>query len=41
MNYSNLAVINTIKFNSLYANFVIILDASKSFSTKNTMPSSV
>ena len=41
MDYSNLAVINTIKFNSLYANFVIILDASNSFSTKNTMPSSV
>ena len=41
MIYSNLAVINTIKFNSLYANFVIILDACNSFSTKNTMPSSV
>lgn len=38
MIYSNLVVINTIKFYSLYANFVIILDASKSFSTKNTMP---
>ena len=39
MNYSNLVVINTIKSNSLYANFVNFFDVCKSFSTKNTMPS--
>ena len=31
-------VLITIKFKSLYANFVKILDACKRFSTKNTMP---